>query len=95
MRKRAMSLCAPLLQRVMTTRTFGSAAMSFCHVAAGRLDGFAHLSLSPWDVAAAALIVEEAGGTVTTPTGAAWTVHSKEYVASNGRLHAAILRYFR
>ena len=94
-RKRSSAVFARLFQRVMTARTFGSAALSFCHVAAGRTDAHAHLSLSPWDVAAAALIVEEAGGKVTTPTGAAWTVHSKAYVASNGHLHATILRYFR
>ena len=94
-RKRSARVFLPLLLRVMTGRTFGSAALSFCHVAAGRTDAHVHLSLSPWDVAAAALIVEEAGGTVTTPAGAAWTVHSKEYVASNGHLHPTILRYFR
>jgi myo-inositol-1(or 4)-monophosphatase len=94
-RKRSATAFLPILQRVMTGRTFGSAALSFCHVAAGRTDGHAHLSLSPWDVAAAALIVEEAGGKVTTPTGAAWSVHSEEYVASNEHLHATLLGYFR
>jgi myo-inositol-1(or 4)-monophosphatase len=94
-RKRSAAAFLPILQRVMTGRTFGSAALSFCHVAAGRVEGHAHLSLSPWDIAAAALIVEEAGGKITTPTGAAWTVHSKEYVASNGHLHSTILKYFR
>jgi myo-inositol-1(or 4)-monophosphatase len=94
-RKRASTVFTRIFQRVMTARTFGSAALSFCHVAAGRMEGHAHLSLSPWDIAAAALIVEEAGGKITTPTGAAWTVHSKAYVASNGHLHATILRYFR
>lgn len=95
MRRRSARVLVPMLQRVMVARTFGSAALSFCHVAAGRMDAHVHLSLSPWDVAAAALIVEEAGGRVTMPTGTAWTVHSKEYVATNGRLHATILRYFR
>ena len=94
-RKRSSVVFARIFQRVMTARTFGSAALSFCHLAAGRMDGYVHLSLSPWDVAAALMIVEEAGGQVTTPTGAAWTVHSQEYVASNGHLHATILRYFR
>lgn len=94
-RQRSTLVFARILQRVMTGRVFGSAALSLCHVAAGRMDGYMHLSLAPWDVAAAALIVEEAGGTITTPTGAAWTVHSKAYVASNGHLHAAILKYFR
>jgi myo-inositol-1(or 4)-monophosphatase len=79
----------------MTARAFGAAALSLCHVAAGRLDGFMHLALSPWDVAASALIIEEAGGKITTPTGAAWSVHSKAYVASNGHLHSTLLKYFK
>lgn len=94
-RRRSSAVFARILQRVMTGRVFGSAALSLCHVAAGRMDGYMHLSLAPWDVAAAALIAEEAGGKITTPTGAAWTVHSKEYVASNGHLHPTILKYFR
>ncbi|MCI0477721.1 MAG: inositol monophosphatase [Anaerolineales bacterium] len=94
-RRRSSAVFARILQRVMTGRVFGSAALSICHVAAGRMDGYMHLSLAPWDVAAAALIAEEAGGKITTPTGAAWTVHSKEYVASNGHLHPTILKYFR
>ncbi|MEW5718294.1 MAG: inositol monophosphatase family protein [Chloroflexota bacterium] len=94
-RKRSTAMFTPVLQRVMAGRTFGSAALSFCHVAAGRVEGHAHLSLSPWDVAAAALLIEEAGGKITTPSGAAWTVHSREYVASNGHLHATLLKFFR
>jgi myo-inositol-1(or 4)-monophosphatase len=45
-------------------RRAGSAALDLCHVAAGRLDGFWELYLKPWDMAAGALIVEEAGGAV-------------------------------
>jgi myo-inositol-1(or 4)-monophosphatase len=46
-------------------RRAGSAALDLCHVAAGRLDGFWELYLKPWDMAAGALIVQEAGGAVT------------------------------
>jgi len=84
-----------MLYRMTTARAFGSAALSLCYVAAGRLDAYFHFSLSPWDVAAAALIVEEAGGKVTTPTGAAWSVHSRAYVATNGHLHSKVLRFFK
>lgn len=94
-RQRALTIFGRILQRVMTGRAFGAAALSLCQVAAGRLDGYMHLSLAPWDVAAAALIVEEAGGEITTPTGAPWNVHSKAYVASNGHLHPTLLKYFR
>lgn len=46
-------------------RRFGTAALSLCYVAAGRTDGFFELALSPWDFAASALIISEAGGIVT------------------------------
>jgi myo-inositol-1(or 4)-monophosphatase len=94
-RKLSSIVFAKILDRVMTGRVFGSAALSLCHVAAGRMDGYMHLALSPWDVAAGARIVEEAGGKITTPTGEAWTVHSKSYVASNRHLHSTLLKYFR
>lgn len=54
-----------LFLRCRGMRRAGSAALDLCHVAAGRLDGFWELYLKPWDMAAGALIVEEAGGTVT------------------------------
>ena len=52
-------------------RRLGSAALDACYVAAGRLDGFWELSLRAWDIAAAALIAEEAGARVTTVKGEA------------------------
>ena len=94
-RRRTAKIFSQLVEVVMTARAFGSAAMSLSYVAAGRLDGYFHLSLSPWDVAAAALIIEEAGGRVTTLDGKPRSVHSKEYLASNGRLHGKLLKYFK
>ncbi|MDX2084989.1 MAG: inositol monophosphatase family protein [Candidatus Melainabacteria bacterium] len=57
------------MSRCHGVRRAGSAALDLCYVACGRLDGFWELRLGPWDVAAGALIVEEAGGKVTTLTG--------------------------
>jgi myo-inositol-1(or 4)-monophosphatase len=94
-RRRMAELISRVALRATTTRTNGSAALSLCYVACGRLDAYFHLSLAPWDVAAGALIVEEAGGRVTDPTGAPWTVQSRSYVATNGPLHAAMLRFFK
>lgn len=93
-RKRSAQLLARMVARATSARTTGSAALSLAYLAAGRTDAYFHLSLWPWDVAAGALIVEEAGGCVTDPTGAPWTVHSGGYVATNGRLHTAMLRFF-
>lgn len=94
-RRRTAAIFARIVDQAMTGRAYGSAALSLCALAAGRLDGYIHLSLAPWDVAAAALIVDEAGGKVTNPAGAPWNVHSKAYVASNRRLHTRLLKYFK
>lgn len=95
LRDRTARTLAKMVARAMTARTTGSAALSVCYVAAARLDAYFHFSLSPWDVAAAALIVEEAGGRVTTPANERWSVHSKAYVVSNGHLHSAAIRFFK
>jgi myo-inositol-1(or 4)-monophosphatase len=70
-------------------RRFGSAALDLAYVAAGRLDGFYETALNRWDIAAGALIVEEAGGQVTGYAGA-FDSRTGEIVASNGRLHQAM-----
>ena len=63
--RESMDLAAALRPRVAALRLTGSAALALCHVAAGRLGGFFHHRLDPWDMAAAMLIVGEAGGCVT------------------------------
>ena len=63
--RESMELAAALRPRVAALRLAGSAALALCHVAAGRLGGFFHHRLEPWDMAAAMLIVSEAGGCVT------------------------------
>ena len=93
LRERTAAIFSRLVARATTGRALGSAALSLCYVAAARFDAYFHLALSPWDVAAAALIVEQAGGRVTTLSGAPWTVHSQGYVVSNGLLHSQLLRF--
>ncbi len=68
-------------------RRLGSAALDLCYVAAGRFDGFYELILNPWDMAAGALFVVEAGGTVTDMTGSPLNIYRKSIVASNGLIH--------
>lgn len=63
--RESMDLAAALRPRVAALRLAGSAALALCHVAAGHLGGFFHHRLDPWDMAAAMLIVREAGGCVT------------------------------
>jgi myo-inositol-1(or 4)-monophosphatase len=69
-------------------RRFAAAALDLCYVGAGRLDAFFEMGLSPWDVAAGALIVREAGGRVAEPSGGDDVVRSGNVLATNGRLHA-------
>jgi myo-inositol-1(or 4)-monophosphatase len=73
-------------------RRDGSAALDLCYVAAGRFDGFWEEKLGPWDTAAGALLVREAGGIVTDFAGGAFHYTKKQVVASNRVLHDAMLR---
>jgi myo-inositol-1(or 4)-monophosphatase len=68
-------------------RRDGAAALDLCYVACGRYDGFWELNLSPWDTAAGALIVEEAGGRVTDFSGNAFSNYKPQVLASNGLIH--------
>jgi myo-inositol-1(or 4)-monophosphatase len=72
-------------------RRDGSAALDLCYLAAGRFDAFWEEKLGPWDTAAGALIVEEAGGRVTDFFGDAFHYTEKTIAASNGHLHPAML----
>ncbi|MGC9358809.1 MAG: inositol monophosphatase family protein [Anaerolineae bacterium] len=78
---------------VDAVRSRGSAAFGMCAVAAGWADAYFQLTLQPWDVAAGSLIVEEAGGKVTDLAGKASALTKPDWLASNGRLHEAVLAY--
>ena len=72
-------------------RRIGSAALDLCYVACGRFDGFWELSLSPWDMAAGALIVAEAGGRVTDFQGNQFSNYKPDVIASNGLIHGRMV----
>jgi myo-inositol-1(or 4)-monophosphatase len=76
-----------LLPEVRAIRRPGAAALDLCYVACGRMDGFWEMTLNPWDVAAGVLIIEEAGGRVTSGTGGAYRMGDPVLVASNGVMH--------
>jgi myo-inositol-1(or 4)-monophosphatase len=78
--------------RCRVVRALGSAALGLAWVAAGRLDAYWELRLSPWDVAAGALAVEEAGGRVSALDGGALDLARPTLVASNGTIHGEALR---
>jgi myo-inositol-1(or 4)-monophosphatase len=76
-------------------RRTGSAALDLAFVAAGRLDFFWEFGLKPWDVAAGALLVAEAGGRVSDMKGAPHSVTESDHVlADNGALHEEVLQAF-
>jgi myo-inositol-1(or 4)-monophosphatase len=83
------------LGQARAVRRLGSAALDLCYVAAGRFDGFWEQSLRPWDVAAGALIVEEAGGRITGMDGTPFDPAAAHLVASNGRIHEAMLQVIK
>lgn len=71
-------------------RRGGSASMDLAYVACGRLDGFWERGLSPWDMAAGVVIVEEAGGKVTAYDESPFDIKSGRILATNGRIHTAL-----
>lgn len=73
-------------------RRDGSAALNLCYLACGRLDGYFQRNLSPWDIAAGTLLVEEAGGMVTDYSGGRFRLDGRQLLASNVRLHAEMVR---
>jgi myo-inositol-1(or 4)-monophosphatase len=81
--------------RARGVRRMGSAVLYFAYVAAGRMDGYWELRLGAWDVAAGALLVEEAGGQLTNLTGGPLDLAAPAVVASNGRIHDAMLDVLR
>jgi myo-inositol-1(or 4)-monophosphatase len=84
-----------LIKSTISVRCDGSAALDLCHTACGRLDGYWELDLEPWDMAAGALIIQEAGGLVTCVDGKPFSHLQRSIIASNGLLHRAVLDKMR
>ncbi len=76
-----------LTQETLGVRRDGSAALDLAYVAAGRIDAYWEWGLSAWDIAAGALLVEEAGGLVTRHVGTSLDLFEGEILSSNSRLH--------
>ncbi len=81
--------------RARAVRRMGSAVLYLAWLASGRLDGYWELRLGPWDVAAGSLLVEEAGGRITSLSGGALDLDAPTLVATNGRIHEAVLEVLR
>jgi len=87
-----VGLFGAFVSKARAVRRLGSAALDLCYVAAGRCDAFWEQRLKPWDIAAGALIVEEAGGTISGLDGSAFAPRRNEILASNGRIHQDLLQ---
>jgi myo-inositol-1(or 4)-monophosphatase len=81
--------------RSQGVRRMGSAVLYLAYVAAGRIDGYWELRLGAWDVAAGALLVEEAGGRVTALDGTPLVIDAPQVVASNGHIHEAMVQLLK
>ncbi|MCI4671101.1 MAG: inositol monophosphatase [Bacteroidia bacterium] len=80
-----------VIKKIQGFRRMGSAALDLAYVASGKLDAFFEYQLNPWDVAAGALIVEEAGGKVTDFHGGDDYIFGGQVVSSNGIIHQELM----
>ncbi len=86
-----LAMMGDVMQRTAALRRPGAAALDLAYVAAGYSDGFFETGLSPWDVAAGALLVTEAGGLVGNFTGDADFLEQRECVAGNPRIYGQLV----
>jgi myo-inositol-1(or 4)-monophosphatase len=84
----AFSRIKPVNNKV---RQLGAAALELCYVACGRIDAFFMVGINPWDVAAGATILKEAGGKVSDFTGKDFDLTSHDILGSNTRIHQKLL----
>ncbi|OPF64299.1 inositol monophosphatase family protein [Hydrogenophaga sp. H7] len=86
-----LQMLADVMPRCAGVRRPGSAALDLAYVAAGFSDGFFEMGLSPWDVAAGALLVTEAGGLIGNFTGEADFLEQRECMAANPRIYGQLV----
>lgn len=89
--KAAVKIFSNMLTASRGVRRLGSAAIDFCYVANGVFEGFWEANLSPWDVCAGLIIVEEAGGKTSDFHGNKVKIDSDSFLATNGKVHSKIL----
>ncbi|OGU18152.1 MAG: hypothetical protein A3K13_11545 [Gemmatimonadetes bacterium RIFCSPLOWO2_12_FULL_68_9] len=90
-RNRAKLIVGLMVDQVSECTLMGSPALGISSVAAGRLHAYWHLDLKIWDIAAAGLILERAGGVLTDTQGMTWLFSDGGYIASNGVIHGSAL----
>ena len=86
-----MQMLGDVMPKCAGVRRLGSAALDLAYVAAGNTDGFFEMGLEPWDMAAGALLVTEAGGLVGNFTGEANFLEQKECLAANPKIYGQLV----
>lgn len=86
-----LKIFSKLVRDTRGIRRPGAAAYDLCMVARGVFDGFWEKNLSPWDTAAGTLLVQEAGGQVSTYRGKKYDPYKNSIIASNGRMHQTLV----
>ena len=87
-----LEVASALWPGVQSVRVMGSAALGLAYAACARLDIYLHLSLSPWDLAAGILLVEEAGGAISELDGQPVSIQSKSVIATSKAIHEDFMR---
>jgi inositol-1-monophosphatase len=87
-----LAILKAFIEKTAGARREGAASLDLCALAAGRVDGFFEFNLKPWDIAAGALIVQEAGGIVTDMHGEQTWLETGDIVAANPKVLAQMLR---
>ncbi len=93
--ERTLAWWAYFSLRTRSLRRTGSTALNMAYVAAGRFDAYWAFDNHVWDVAAATVLVREAGGRITNVDGSPYDPYTPDALASNGPLHAVLLEEFR
>lgn len=93
--KRHGQIIYALEQQTSYFRRLGAASIMLSSVACGRADSVILTGNNPWDVAAGALLIQEAGGLVTDYCGEPWTLESEDLVATNGHIHDQLIAITR
>jgi myo-inositol-1(or 4)-monophosphatase len=93
-RERNLPHFQTILKKSQALRRLGAASLDLCYVACGRFDGYWEFNLKPWDIAAGALIIKEAGGTVTDTNGNTLDLFGGDILASNGKIQKETIKSF-
>jgi myo-inositol-1(or 4)-monophosphatase len=93
--KKVIDCLYNVISGVQGIRRFGSAALDLCYVACGRFDAFWEMELKPWDMAAGVLILEEAGGMITSMDGNEFDLKNGNIAASNKIIHNKFLQLLK